>query len=159
MKPREDRRAIVAAALTLAALLLLPAAPSAAQTIAKPAGVVEDWSHHHLVFSNPGTLPDAVRTGTVDKWYKIVNDPRYRNEQSRRMLNRARPARIPEGRVEKDWSEALTSGGVAANLTATIGTPSSSTISGGSTLTVDGVTFDASPPDTGNGDYHLQQLQ
>ena len=31
-------------------------------------GVPEDWTHHHVVFSNPGTFDDAMRNGEIDKW-------------------------------------------------------------------------------------------
>ena len=70
-------------------------------------GVPEDWSHHHALFSNPGTFDDAMRNRTVDKWSKIVNDRRYKIQQLRRSL-RQRP--VPErghrrGQVLKtDWS-------------------------------------------------------
>lgn len=47
-------------------------------------GIPEDWSHHHVVFSNPGTFDDAMRSGTIDKWSKIVNEPRYQIQQLRR---------------------------------------------------------------------------
>ena len=84
---------------------MLAAAWLAAQTAAKRIGVVDDWSNHHLVFSNPGTIADAMRTGTVDRWYRIVNDPRYQNELRRRSLS-ARPQAVkgPHA-VKKDWSE------------------------------------------------------
>src|SRR5208283_5522925 len=47
-------------------------------------GVPEDWSHHHLVFSNPGTEEDAIANGTHDRWLNIVNDPRYIIQQLKR---------------------------------------------------------------------------
>ena len=47
-------------------------------------GVPEDWSHHHLVFSNPGTEEDAIANGTHDRWLSIVNDPRYIIQQLKR---------------------------------------------------------------------------
>src|ERR1035438_9234517 len=40
-------------------------------------GVPDDWSNHHLIFSNPGTEEDAIANGTHDHWLSIVNDPRY----------------------------------------------------------------------------------
>jgi hypothetical protein len=40
-------------------------------------GLPNDWSHHHLVFSNPGTEQDAIQKGTYDDWLRIVNNPRY----------------------------------------------------------------------------------
>src|ERR1019366_708615 len=47
-------------------------------------GVPQDWSHHPLVFSNPGTEEDAIANGTHDHWLKIVNDPRYIIQQLKR---------------------------------------------------------------------------
>jgi hypothetical protein len=47
-------------------------------------GVVEDWSHHHLIFSNPGTEAEALAHGTYSRWWKIVNDPRYALQQAKR---------------------------------------------------------------------------
>ena len=44
---------------------------------ARGQGVVDDWSHHHVVFSNPGSREDAVRNGTLDRWLKITNSARY----------------------------------------------------------------------------------
>ncbi len=61
----------------------------------QPGPVVEDWSHHHLVFSNPGTYADALKNGTVDKWYKITNDPRYKMQQRRRSMGQ-RPVTHPD---------------------------------------------------------------
>lgn len=49
-------------------------------------GVPDDWSHHHIVFSDPGSFDDAMRNGEIDKWSKIVNDPRYQIQQLRRSL-------------------------------------------------------------------------
>ena len=47
-------------------------------------GVVDDWTHHHLIFSNPGTAPDALGQGRIEQWYRIVNDPRYNMQQMKR---------------------------------------------------------------------------
>jgi len=55
-------------------------------------GVPDDWTHHHLIFSNPGTEQDAITHGTHDRWLKIVNDPRYVIQQ----LKRRAPAQGPE---------------------------------------------------------------
>jgi hypothetical protein len=140
-------------------------------------GVPEDWSNHHLVFSNPGTEEDAIANGTHDRWLNIVNDPRYiiqqlkrraaqgpaatdiaSTEQTAQTENAASAERIAapqdptpaakrkKSKMKKDWTEPLGSG-TAATLTGVVGTLSSSTISGTSTLTVDGVTFDATPSD------------
>ena len=45
---------------------------------------VEDWSHQHLVFSDPGTAKDATEKGTYSRWSQIVNDPRYALQQAKR---------------------------------------------------------------------------
>ena len=47
-------------------------------------GIPEDWTHHHAVFSNPGTEEEAIRNGTHEQWLKIVTDPRYVVQQMRR---------------------------------------------------------------------------
>ena len=47
-------------------------------------GLVDDWTHHHVIFSNPGTVEDALRNATYEKWRRIVSDPRYRMQEIRR---------------------------------------------------------------------------
>jgi hypothetical protein len=99
-------------------------------------GVVDDWSHHHLVFSNPGTAADALAHGRFEEWYRAVNDPRYLMQQmkrdptqramqtapdfaARRALMRQfptypeaphRPRRVPEEVLSKDWNVNLGAG-------------------------------------------------
>lgn len=136
-------------------------------------GIPQDWSHHHLVFSNPGTEEDAIANGTHDRWLSIVNDPRYIIQQLKRHAAQGPAAmdissteqtaqaaasagvaatqdptpaaKSKKSKMKKDWSESLGSG-TAATLACQVGALNSSTISGSSTLTVDGVTFHASPP-------------
>jgi hypothetical protein len=48
--------------------------------------IVQDWTHHHVVFSYPGTATDAIRADQYERWLKIVNDPRYIMQQQRRSL-------------------------------------------------------------------------
>ncbi len=62
--------------------LLILLVPVLAQ--AQRAGVPEDWSHRHLIFSNPGDFNDAVRSQSVDSWWGLVNDPRFQFQQARR---------------------------------------------------------------------------
>lgn len=56
-------------------------------------GLPDDWSHHHVIFSNPGTAQEATQKGTYDHWFSIVNDPRYVIQQ----LKRHAPAQGPAG--------------------------------------------------------------
>jgi len=83
------RRASFALAFAGVALLALASLPVLAygQMGGNPGpGIPEDWSHHHAIFSNPGTFDDAMRNGTIDKWSKIVNEPRYQIQQLRHNL-------------------------------------------------------------------------
>jgi hypothetical protein len=70
-----SRSLIACGALALTALITGPAFGQ---------GFPEDWSHHHLVFSNPGSYQDAVRNGKADRWQTIVNDPRYQHQLAKR---------------------------------------------------------------------------
>jgi hypothetical protein len=54
-------------------------------------GIPDDWTHHHIVFSNPGSEQEAIRNGTHARWLTIVNDPRYIIQQ----LQRGQPAQGP----------------------------------------------------------------
>jgi len=65
---------IVAAAVLMASVMR----PALAQDQAYNGGVVDDWTHHHVIFSNPGTMEEALSNGTYEKWQRIVSDPRYR---------------------------------------------------------------------------------
>src|ERR1039458_8553268 len=97
-------------------------------------GIPEDWSHHHLVFSNPGTEEDAIANGTHDRWLSIVNDPRYIIQQLKRRAAQGPAAadiasiesiaatqdptpaakRKKKSKLKKDWSEPLGSGAAAS---------------------------------------------
>jgi hypothetical protein len=100
-------------------------------------GMPEDWTHHHIVFADPGTADEAIQKGTYDRWSRVVNDPRYVMQQ----LKRGLPARGPaagdvafrnsqanwlaashrdhsgKGQSEKtDWAVSLGAGGVAQGM-------------------------------------------
>jgi hypothetical protein len=68
----------------LAALLVACGQAAFAQDNQGSSGVVDDWTTHHVIFSNPGTLEDAIRNGTYEKWHRIVTDPRYRMQWTKR---------------------------------------------------------------------------
>ena len=85
-------------------------------------GYVEDWSSHHVVFSNPGTEQDARKRGEYDKWLRIVNDERYMMQQRRR----SSPRRWggwghDESSIQRDWSMLLGTS-TAASATGTFTT-------------------------------------
>src|SRR5580698_479015 len=58
-------------------VLGLAAVPALGQSDAPRQFAVDDWTHHHLVFSNPSNLPEEQRN-------KILNDPRYQLQQRKR---------------------------------------------------------------------------
>lgn len=58
-------------------------------------GIVDDWSSHHVIFSSPGTLQDAVKNGKGERWQRIVNDPRYRMQQARQRIPMAGQTATP----------------------------------------------------------------
>ena len=126
-------------------------------------GVADDWSHHRMVFSDAGTMQESTANGTFEHWLKVSNEPRYTMQVIRRMRNAtpaggadatasATPAartgslgmllgaRTQGTKLDKDWSMDL-GGGTASTLTGTVG---SNGATGTSTVTVDGVTLDAS---------------
>jgi hypothetical protein len=81
-------------------------------------GVPDDWSHHHKVFSNPGTFGEAVRSGSFEKWNKIVSDPRFAIQQLKRGAHP--PTKWIRGSQEttlqRDWSASLGTAGVAPGM-------------------------------------------
>ena len=47
-------------------------------------GLPADWTHHYLVFSNPGTAEQATASGNYEHWLKVVNSPRFTMQQIKR---------------------------------------------------------------------------
>ena len=71
-------------------------------------GYVEDWSSHHVVFSNPGTEQEARKRGEYDKWLRIVNDERYMMQQRRRSAPRRWGGwGHDKASIQRDWSMLL----------------------------------------------------
>lgn len=81
-------------------------------------GIVEDWTTHHVVFSNPGTREDAIRNGKRKEWERIVTDPRYRMQWVKRygssaglmsddepILQAPSQVELPAWVFEKKWRE------------------------------------------------------
>jgi hypothetical protein len=98
-------------------------------------GLPDDWTHHHVVFSNSGTFADALKNGTLEQWYRITSEPRYKMQQLKRSLlqrqlaaapdfaarmalvNAAnadaaakKPSPHPKETLNKDWSEDMGTG-------------------------------------------------
>ena len=47
-------------------------------------GVATDWTHRHVIFSDPGTADEASQNDAYDRWLKITGDPRYTMQQLKR---------------------------------------------------------------------------
>ncbi|MGO9864224.1 MAG: hypothetical protein ACLPLR_11490, partial [Terriglobales bacterium] len=136
-------------------------------------GVPDDWTHHYVIFSNPGTEQQALESGNYEQWLSIVNDPRFILQQ----VKRSRGAQAmggtgvsaastptsevlgtgaPNLQVGNPWRPrpwrprnalkkdwAVAIGGLAATGTGTVTTNNASATS---TVTVDGQTLNASAP-------------
>jgi hypothetical protein len=68
--------------LPLVAILALAAASSGQHS--PHIGIPDDWSHRHVVFSNPGTAAQAIQNGTYARWARIVTDTRFTLQQRKR---------------------------------------------------------------------------
>jgi hypothetical protein len=103
-------------------------------------GLPDDWTHHHVVFSDPGTAEQAKKKGTYNRWLKAVNNPRYVMQQLKHGLSAQGPAAADVGAMnamtltantpsterggrnqapstaQRDWSLSLGGGGVAPNM-------------------------------------------
>jgi hypothetical protein len=79
-------------------------------------GLVEDWTHHHAIFSNPGREEDAIAKGKHEDWRRIVNNRRYLMQQIRR--GRMWPGwkkepQDTEAPMQRDWTVSVGDVGVA----------------------------------------------
>lgn len=84
-------------------------------------GYPEDWSHHHVVFSEPGTLSDASGRGSFESWYKVVTDPRFAHQRRKRgeHPHKDRDRLNEETQKEplgRDWNAPLGGAGVAPGM-------------------------------------------
>ncbi len=65
-------------------------------------GVPDDWSHHHVMFSNPGTEQDAIQSGHYAEWQKSVKEPRYVLQQMKRNLPVQGPSAV-DAEYRSQW--------------------------------------------------------
>lgn len=70
--------------VTLIFLVLVPSAAFPQQKNMQTVGLPTDWTHKHVIFSNPGTFEQATQGENRVNWYGIVNDLRYQLQQARR---------------------------------------------------------------------------
>ncbi len=115
---------------SLVAFALLPViwsvAPVSAQAVDSSSAVVDDWTHHHVFFSDPGTLTDAMMNGKREEWQRIVDDPRYRLQLMKRSAaNRAQTGDSAPTNAEdtndnsslsRDWNVTVASAGASVAI-------------------------------------------
>lgn len=88
---------------------ILAVTPISSGQDAVPMGAPDDWTHHHVVFSNSGTVAEAIQNGTYPRWARLVSDPRFMLQQRKRAaaatagLNFAFP--LPETGTEAPFTE------------------------------------------------------
>ena len=56
----------------------------AQDTPSQPAGLPEDWTHHHAAFGDAGTAAQAIQNGKYEQWVRTVYDPRYQLQRAKR---------------------------------------------------------------------------
>jgi hypothetical protein len=143
-------------------------------------GLPDDWTHHYLVFSNPGTEQQAIESGNFEQWLKVVNDPRFTLQQIKRSAGAKAlegtgisAASTPnEGVLEAGAPDPDQEAGAKWRIprrkrrfalkkdwavafggvaASGTGTVTTNNASGNSTLTVDGQTLTGSAPTTASG--------
>jgi hypothetical protein len=83
------------------------------QSSAVRIGAPDDWTHHRLIFSNPGTAEAAMQRGDYFHWLKVVNDPRFILQQAKRSaaarsgMNLAKPFPAPPANIATPEPEVL----------------------------------------------------
>ncbi len=86
---------------------------SGQQSSAVRMGAPDDWTHHRLIFSNPGTAEAAMQRGDYFHWLKVVNDPRFILQQAKRSaaarsgMNLAKLFPAPPANIATPEPEAL----------------------------------------------------
>jgi hypothetical protein len=75
-----------AALVAFCAAMLAQEHPTLYAGDARITGLPDDWTHHRVVYSNPGTEEEAIESGRYTDWLKNVNDPRYVIHQLKRGL-------------------------------------------------------------------------
>ena len=68
----------------------------------KITGLPDDWSYHHVVFSDPGTAEQAIQKGAYERWFGVVNNPRYVIQQLERRAPARGPASADVDRIEEE---------------------------------------------------------
>jgi hypothetical protein len=80
--PRSSWLMVTPALLTLAAFSVLALGQETTTASSKTSGIFEDWSTHHVIFSNVAS--ESFQNGHYGEWLKIVNDSRYVMQQQKR---------------------------------------------------------------------------
>ena len=125
MRLQNNLRLSIASVLGCVALIASVALSLAAQdNPSQPKGAPDDWTHHHVIFSNPGTMQDAIKDGSYERWLRVQTDPRFKMQQMKRQAATesqqtegiVMPPPLKKTRLNRDWNVSLGAGGVAATM-------------------------------------------
>lgn len=127
MKPRNSKPSManVALGLLVAAIIIVTVSHTVSFTQQERValrGVPDDWTHHAVIYSHPGTAAQALAEGRVERWYRTINNPRFQMQQIKRNLLIVRhPVPPPPKQIQpssrdmyKDWSVLPTTGAVTS---------------------------------------------
>ena len=85
------RFVLIALSSALLSCALIPAASAQSGAPDIRDGGPQDWSHRHLIYSNPDTRDEAARKGTVafEQWKQKNKDPRFAQQVAKKAKLRA----------------------------------------------------------------------
>jgi hypothetical protein len=109
MKQSALRFFLIAIIAASAGVLSAAFAPAFAQADAPEAsrGAPQDWSHRHLLYTNPDTRDEAARKGTLafEKWKQKNKDPRHAAQVARKARFVQPSERSPFSSAQRKWAQ------------------------------------------------------
>jgi len=109
MLPSAQRFFILAFMTAAAGLLSAGPASVFAQAAAPEAsrGAPQDWSHKHLLYTNPDTRDEAARKGTLafERWKQMNKDPRFATSAARKARLVQTSEHSPISPEQRQWSD------------------------------------------------------
>jgi len=122
-----EKKWVSVLATVLLALLADTSFAQKSPAISAPIGMPQDWSHRHVVYSNPDTPDEAAKKGQTAKWRKNYRDPRFVLALSRKLesqvsakgptpllislISRNKPFKpMNESGIHRDWSNVMGGG-------------------------------------------------
>src|SRR5438046_7365059 len=89
---RRVRRFALSATVPALAMVAALCNPLFGQNGPQTIGLPDDWSHKRVIFSNPGSVTQAVQKGSPATWQKNTNEPPFHLHQLKRQAAEHPPA-------------------------------------------------------------------